>query len=125
MTHAANETKSSGPGFQFNNQTYNVLKWTALILLPAIGAMYFALAGIWGFPYGEQVVGTIAIIETFLGAVLGVSTVGYNSNTPLYDGDMAVGDGVSHITLASQDAGPLVDKGYVVLRVVDTTESQE
>ena len=56
------------------NKTYDVLKWVALILLPAMGALYFGLAGIWNFPYGEQVVGTITVIDTFLGAILGIST---------------------------------------------------
>lgn len=61
-----------------SNKQYNVLKWVALILLPAIGAAYFGLATIWGFPYGEQVVGTITVLDTFLGAILGISTVQYN-----------------------------------------------
>ncbi len=60
------------------NKTYDVLKWVALILLPAMGALYFGLAGIWNFPYGEQIVGTITVIDTFLGAILGISTVQYN-----------------------------------------------
>lgn len=60
------------------DKTYNILKWVALILLPAMGALYFGLAGIWNFPYGEQVVGTITVIDTFLGAILGISTVQYN-----------------------------------------------
>lgn len=61
-----------------NDKTYNVLKWVALVLLPALGTLYFALAGIWGFPYGEQIVGTITAIDAFLGAILGISTVQYN-----------------------------------------------
>ncbi|MEG1304537.1 MAG: phage holin [Oscillospiraceae bacterium] len=61
-----------------NNKIYDVLKWTAIIFLPALGTLYFALAGIWGFPYAEQVVGTIAAIDTFLGVVIGISTVNYN-----------------------------------------------
>lgn len=61
-----------------NDKTYNILKWVALVLLPAIGTLYFALAGIWGFPYGEQIVGTITAIDTFLGVILGISTVQYN-----------------------------------------------
>ena len=42
-----------------SNKTYDTLKWIAMYLLPALGTLYFALAGIWNFPYGEQVVGTI------------------------------------------------------------------
>jgi len=60
------------------NSVYDVLKYIAQIVLPAIGTLYFALAGIWGFPYGEQVVGTITAIDAFLGAILGISTKMYN-----------------------------------------------
>lgn len=61
-----------------SNKVYDVLKWVALILLPAAGTLYFALSGIWGLPYGEQIVGTITAIDTFLGAILGISTINYN-----------------------------------------------
>lgn len=60
-----------------SNKTYDILKYIAQIVLPAIGTLYFALAGIWGFPYGEQIVGTIMAIDTFLGALLGISTAKY------------------------------------------------
>lgn len=63
---------------KMDNRTYDILKWIAQILLPACGTLYFALAGIWGFPYGEQIVGTITVIDTFLGALLGISTAQYN-----------------------------------------------
>lgn len=66
-----------------SNKVYDILKWIALFLLPAIGTLYFALAGIWGFPYGEQVVGTITAIDTFLGVVLGISTARYNKRIDL------------------------------------------
>lgn len=62
---------------KLNNKVYDVLKWVALILLPALGTLYFALAGIWGFPYAEQVVGTITAIDTFLGVLLGISNNSY------------------------------------------------
>lgn len=61
-----------------NDKVYDVLKWIAMYLLPALGTLYFALAGIWGLPYGEQIVGTITAIDTFLGVILGISTVQYN-----------------------------------------------
>ena len=62
---------------KMNNKVYDILKWIALILLPALGTLYFALAGIWGFPYAEQVVGTITAIDTFLGVLLGISANTY------------------------------------------------
>ena len=61
-----------------SNKTYDILKWIAQLLLPALGTLYFALASIWGFPYGEQIVGTITALDTFLGVILGISTAQYN-----------------------------------------------
>jgi TRAP-type uncharacterized transport system fused permease subunit len=60
-----------------NNKTYDILKYIAQIVLPALGTLYFALAQIWGLPYGEQIVGTITAIDAFLGAVLHISTNSY------------------------------------------------
>lgn len=62
---------------KMSNKVYDVLKFIAQIVLPAIGTLYFALAGIWNLPYGEQVVGTITAIDTFLGALLGLSSMNY------------------------------------------------
>ena len=61
-----------------SNKVYDALKWIAMYLLPALGTLYFALASIWGLPYGEQIVGTITAIDTFLGVALGISTVQYS-----------------------------------------------
>ena len=65
---------------KMSNKVYNILKWIAMYLLPAAGTLYFALAGIWGLPYGEQIVGTITAVDTFLGVVLGISTAQYNKS---------------------------------------------
>ncbi len=59
------------------NRVYDILKWVAQIILPALGTLYSALAGIWGFPYGEQIVGTIVAVDAFLGALLQISTSKY------------------------------------------------
>ena len=60
-----------------SNRTYDILKYIAQIVLPAVGTLYFALAGIWGFPYGEQIVGTITAVDTFMGVVLKISSDNY------------------------------------------------
>ena len=65
---------------KMSNKVYNILKWIAMYLLPGAGTLYFALAGIWGLPYGEQIVGTITAVDTFLGVVLGISTAQYNKS---------------------------------------------
>ena len=61
-----------------SHKVYDALKWIAMYLLPALGTLYFAIAGIWGLPYGEQIVGTITAVDTFLGVILGISTTQYN-----------------------------------------------
>ena len=65
---------------KMSNKVYDVLKWVAMYLLPALGTLYFALSGIWDLPYGEQVVGTITAVDTFLGVLLGISTSQYNKS---------------------------------------------
>lgn len=62
---------------KMSNQTYDILKYIAQIVLPAAGTLYFALSGIWGLPYGEQIVGTITAVDAFLGAILKISTDAY------------------------------------------------
>lgn len=84
---------------KFDNRTYDILKWVTMIVLPATGAFYFALSQIWGLPLGEEIVGTIACVTTFLGAILGISNSNYktleeeNANAPELDdpfGDYSV-----------------------------------
>jgi hypothetical protein len=68
---------------RLSNNTYDILKWIAQILLPALGTLYFALSKIWGLPYSTEVVGTIAAVDTFLGALLGISTAEYDKEIRL------------------------------------------
>ena len=56
------------------SETYDVLKWIAQTALPAFGALWFALSEIWGFPYGEEIVGTVTALDACLGVLLGVSS---------------------------------------------------
>ena len=60
-----------------SNKTYDFLKWIAQFFLPALGTFYFALATIWGLPFGEQIIGTITAITLFLGTILGISSKKY------------------------------------------------
>lgn len=62
---------------KMSNKVYDVLKYVTQIGLPALGTLYFALSNIWGFPYAEQVVGTVSAIVTFLGVLLGISSAKY------------------------------------------------
>lgn len=63
-----------------NNKTYDVLKYIAQIVLPALGTLYAALAPLWNLPYAEAIVGTIVAIDAFLGALLQISSNSYYKN---------------------------------------------
>lgn len=63
---------------KMSNKVYDVLKFWAQYILPALGTLYFTLSGIWGFPRGEEVLGTITAVDTALGVILGISTASYN-----------------------------------------------
>ena len=74
----------------FSNKDYDTLKWIAQIFLPALGTLYFALAQIWGLPYGQEIVGTIAALDTFIGVCLGISSDNYYKNNK--NGDSSIDD---------------------------------
>jgi len=60
---------------------YNNLKFLAQVVLPALATLYVTLAGLWGLPAVQAVVGTIVAFDTFLGVVLQISSTNYNSST--------------------------------------------
>lgn len=60
-----------------SNKVYDVLKFIAQIVLPALATFYVTIAGIWGLPYGEQISGTIMAVDLLLGAILGISSAQY------------------------------------------------
>lgn len=65
---------------KLNNKLYDVLKWVALIVLPALAILYGSLAEIWGLPFGKQIPETITAIDLFLGVILGISAATYNKS---------------------------------------------
>ena len=63
---------------KLSNKVYDTMKWLAIIVLPALATLYTALSAVWGWPYSEEIVTTITAVDTFLGAVLCISTTTYN-----------------------------------------------
>ena len=61
-----------------SNKTYDKLKFIAAVVLPALATLILTIFTIWGIPYGEAIAGTITAIDTFLGAVLKISSTSYN-----------------------------------------------
>lgn len=66
--------------FEMNNRVYDVLKWLALIALPALAVLYNVLAGVWGWPYAQEVSTTINAVIAFIGTLIGVSTAAFNKS---------------------------------------------
>lgn len=60
-----------------SDKVYDILKWIAMIVLPAIATLYLGLSQVWGFPFGEEISATITLLDTFLGTVLMISTAQY------------------------------------------------
>ena len=60
------------------NKLYDVLKWVALICLPAMAVFYFTIAKIWGLPYEAEIPATINAIAVLIGALIGISNKNYN-----------------------------------------------
>ena len=73
--------------FKMSNGTFDFLKWIALVVLPALATLYGALAPVWGWPYGDQIVYTITAADTFLGALLGISNLQYKNENGGNEGD--------------------------------------
>ena len=63
---------------KISNKLYDILKWLVIIVLPVAGTLYAALSTVWGWPHSEEIVTTITAVDTFLGAVLCISTATYN-----------------------------------------------
>lgn len=97
---------------KFSNKVYDALKWIAQYFLPAAGALYFALAGIWGLPYGEQIIGTLAAVDTFLGVLLGLSSSSYNKGFKTFNVPVEALRGVGTVTFTvnPEDLPPLAEE---------------
>lgn len=84
MADHERDAKSGG------KRLYDASKFVALILLPAIGTLYFAVSNIWHLPKAEEVVGTITAVDAFLGVVLGISAKQYGSGGVKYGGAIEI-----------------------------------
>lgn len=63
-----------------SNKVYDVLKFIAQIVLPALATLYVTIASLWGLPYPDEISGTVMAIDTFLGAILMISSNKYYSD---------------------------------------------
>lgn len=101
-----------------NSNVYDGLKWLVQIVLPAIGTCYAALAVLWGFPYAEQIVGSISAICVLLGACLRISNSNYDGDGVLtVDRDLDESDENKYSLTLTKDLATLADKKSFVVTV--------
>lgn len=105
-----------------NNKLYDTLKWVAQILLPALGTLYFSVAQIWGLPYGTEVVGTLVVVDTFLGMLLKLSNDAYEESGKKYGGtiDVFETDSKKIFNVDFKDPESLDKKGEVLVKINPT-----
>lgn len=105
------------------NKHYDIIKWIALIFLPALGTAYFSIAQLWGLPYAEQVVGTIVIVEVFAGTLLQVSSKQYEvAEIGVLYTDTTDLEGIPEVSSEfTKDPAELADGDVVKLRVKRTS----
>lgn len=106
----------------FSEAVYKVLKQVALVWLPALASLYLGIANLWDLPAGEAVAGTIMLVDTFLGVVLGISTKAFNQSDQKFDGEFEVvhdGEGGQALSLKSIDYAALNTKDELIFRLHD------
>lgn len=100
---------------KLKSKIYDLLKPVALIYLPSIATLYFAVATIWGIPGTQNVIGTISAIGAFLGTVLGLSSRNYSANG---DGVMVVDeDGLKRLAMPQVTASDIAAKKTITLKI--------
>lgn len=102
------------------SRQYNILKWVTMIVLPAITTAYGTFSNIWGWPYGDQIVASMAAITLLLGVLIGVSTNSYNKSSSGPAGTLVVDhtDVNSQTYLAfDQDPNTLTEGSQITLNV--------
>jgi hypothetical protein len=113
-------SSTSTPAFSLSNKNYNRLKVSAQLLLPAVGALYFAIAQIWGLPAAEEVTGTVAAVNVFAGVAVQWLKSLHNASGAQYDGVLMLEDGEdgSQLRLGQLDMNALFDKDDILFKIV-------
>ena len=61
-----------------SNKVYDVLKWIALVALPAVTTFYGVVGATCNIPYTQEVLTIAVAFDAMLGTMLGISTNKYN-----------------------------------------------
>lgn len=120
MNHLQDTSDESNTSTLLNNKQYDVIKYLTVVLLPAVGTLYFALSQIWGLPAGEAVLGTLAAIQVFIGATMRVTTKQYEESGEKYIGEINVTENPDKTLFSLDlegDPEELIDKDEAIFKV--------
>lgn len=96
------------------NKTYDILKYVALLIMPALATFVNAVGIVWGIPYTNEATATITAFGVFLGAALGISSKNYEPET---HGDLVVTNGNEVYANFAHEPEKLKDGDTIVLKV--------
>lgn len=68
---------------KLSNRTYDILKWVALVVIPASATLVLTVGKIWGLPYYDNIGATISAIGLFIAAIIGVSSKDFYQIQPV------------------------------------------
>lgn len=63
-----------------SNKTYDILKWIVITVLPALLTLFGVIGATLDFSFTDTVITIGTAVITFLGTVLGISSVNYNKS---------------------------------------------
>lgn len=66
---------------KMDDKLYDVLKWVAMLFLPALAVLVKTIFAVWSIPLGDEISTTIMALDAFLGAILGISTIQFNKES--------------------------------------------
>lgn len=97
---------------KITNKVYDIIKWFVIIVIPATITLYSTLGGIWNFPKVQEITGTLAAIDVFLGVIMKVSSASYNKEL----------DGVLYVDTITDDE---TDKYLFEVNDLDNISSRD
>lgn len=107
-----------------DSKVYDALKWIVQIVLPGLGTLYAALGSLWGFPYTEQVVGSLSAVAVFLGACLRISNSTYEGAGQLVVNADATDEDSQFQLVLNKDLSELANEKSFVIKVDQGTASK-
>ena len=109
---------------KITNKSYDIIKWIVVIVIPAVITLYSTLGGIWDFPLVQEITGTLAAIDVFLGVIMKISSATYNKE---YDGvlhvDTVNDEATDKYLFEVDDLDQLTNKDKITLKIDAVSEA--